>query len=99
MSTMQVIGSRQASNRFGSLLNSVQTGETVTITRNDRKTAVIISPIDFELLGGEKVLLERRSDYLEKERKKLGTIINSIREDAEKNGLTEEILNDIIKNG
>lgn len=96
---MQMIGSRQASNRFGSLLNSVQTGEPVTITRNDRKTAVIISPIDFELLGGEKVLLERRSSYLEKQRKELLKSFDAMQEEAEKNGLTQEILDDIINNG
>jgi len=96
---MQVIGSREASNRFGSLLNKIQTGEPVTITRNNQKTAIIISPLDFELLGGEKVLLERRSGYLEKQREALLKSFDDMQEKAEKNGLTQEILDDILKNG
>lgn len=96
---MQVIGSREASNRFGSLLNKIQTGEPVTITRNNQKTAIIISPLDFELLGGEEVLLERRLGYLEKQRESLLKSFDDMQEKAEKNGLTEEILDDILKNG
>ncbi len=95
---MQIIGSRQASNRFGSLLNTVQTGEAITITRNDRETAVILSAKDFKLLGGEKVLLERQSKYLEQKRRRLGKLMDKIADDAEKNGMTEEILNDILRN-
>jgi prevent-host-death family protein len=96
---MQVIGSRQASNRFGSLLNTVQIGEPVTITRNNQKAAIMLSPLDFELLGGEKILSERRNKYLEQQKKELRASFDAMQEEAEKNGLTQEILDDIIKNG
>ena len=96
MSTMQMIGSRQASNRFGSLLNTVQVGEPVTITRNKQRAAIIISPLDFELLGGEKVLSERRTKYLAQQKKELASSFNAMQEEAEKNGLTQEILEKII---
>ncbi len=99
MAAMQTIGARQASNRFGSLLNTVQTGETVTITRNDRETAVLISPTDFKLLGGEQVLLKRRSQHLEKKRQELLGSYDAMQKEAEKNGLNQDVLNSIINDG
>jgi prevent-host-death family protein len=96
MTTMQMIGSRQASNRFGSLLNNVQEGRATTITRNNKSVAVIISLLDFQLMGGEQLLLEMRAKYMEKQREALGETIKSMQDQAEKNGLTQDILNDII---
>ena len=96
MSTMQMIGSRQASNRFGNLLNTVQEGKATTITRNNKEVAVIISLLDFQLLGGEQFLLERRASYMEKQRESLTKTIDEMRNQAEKNGLTPDILNDIL---
>lgn len=97
MQAMQTIGSRQASNRFGNLLNTVQEGNAISITRNGNSVAVILSSLDFQLLGGEKYLLEMRAKYLEQRRKELEETIESIQEEAQKNGLTEEILSDILK--
>jgi prevent-host-death family protein len=96
MPNMQMIGSRQASNRFGSLLNTVQEGQATTITRNDKGVAVIISLLDFQLLGGEKSLLERRAKYMDKQREALTQTLDDMRQQSEQNGLTQEILNDII---
>ena len=93
---MQVIGSRQASNRFGSLINTVQEGNTIKITRNNTEVAVIISPDDFELLGGEEKILKIRYENMKKKRNKLGETLNKLRAEAEKNGLTQDILDDII---
>lgn len=93
---MQVIGSRQASNRFGSLLNTVQDGNTVKITRNNAEVAIIISPIDFELLGGEEKMLKVRYDNIEEKRKKLGSTLKELRKEAKRKGLTQEVLDDIV---
>jgi len=93
---MQIIGSRQASNRFGSLLNNVQEGTATTITRNNKSVAVIISLLDFQLMGGEKLLLEMRAKHMEEQREALAKTIESMQDQAEENGLTQEILDDII---
>jgi hypothetical protein len=58
--------------------------------------AVIISLLDFQLMGGEQLLLEMRAKYMEKQREALGETIKSMQDQAEKNGLTQDILNDII---
>lgn len=96
MLQMQTIGSRQASNRFGNLINTVQKGNTVKITRNSSEVAIIISPLDFELLGGEEKMLQRRYESIEKQRNKLGNTLKDLRKEAKESGLTQEILNDII---
>ncbi len=96
MQNMQIIGSRQASNRFGSLLNNVQEGDVTTITRNNKSVAVIISLLDFQLMGGEKVLLEMRAKHMEEQREELAKTIESMQNQAKENGLTQEILDDII---
>lgn len=93
---MQIVGSRQASNHFGSLINTVQNGNTVKITRNNTEVAIIISPADFELLGGEEKILQMRYEDMEKKRNKLGETLKELRAEAQKNGLTQEILDDII---
>ena len=93
---MQIVGSRQASNRFGSLLNTVQEGKTIKITRNNTEVAIIISPEDFKLLGGEEKMLKMRYDSMEEKRKKLGGTLKELREEANSTGLTQDILDDII---
>jgi len=93
---MQIVGSRQASNRFGTLLNTVQEGNTVKITRNNSEVAIIISPADFELLGGEEKMLQMRYNNIEEKRKKLGNTLKELREEAKNTGLTQEILDEII---
>lgn len=95
-SVMKVMGSRQASNRFGSVINLVQEGGTVKITRNGRDVAFIISPLVFEALGGEKKMLEVQEKAMEEKRKELKKALYDMQEQAEKNGLTQDILNDII---
>jgi prevent-host-death family protein len=93
---MEIVSLPQATNRFGSLLNTLQEGNPITITRKNRNVAILISPLDFQLLGGEKYLLEQRTKYLEQNRTELKKDLEAIQEEAEKNGLTQEILNDII---
>jgi len=93
---MEIVTLPQATNRFGSLLNTLQEGSPITITKKDINVAILISPLDFQLLGGEKYLLEQRAKYLEQNRKQLKKDLETIQEEAEKNGLTQEILNDII---
>lgn len=68
---MQTIGSRQASNTFGNLLDTVQQGETVKVTRNQKEVAVVLSVEDYELLGGERLRLLKRSEMLELKRQEL----------------------------
>lgn len=68
---MQIIGSRQASNTFGNLLDTVQQGEPVKVTRNHKDVAVVLSVEDYELLGGEQTRLRKRSELLEQKRQAL----------------------------
>jgi len=68
---MQTIGSRQASNTFGNLLDTVQQGEPVKVTRNHKEVAIVLSVEDFELLGGERLRLLKRSELLEAKRQEL----------------------------
>lgn len=68
---MQTIGSRQASNTFGNLLDTVQQGEPVKVTRNRKDVAVVLSVEDYELLGGEQARLRKRTELLEQKRQAL----------------------------
>jgi len=68
---MQTIGSRQASNTFRNLLDTVQQGEPVKVTRNQKEVAIVLSVEDYELLGGERLRLLKRSELLELKRQAL----------------------------
>lgn len=65
---MQTIGSRQASNTFGNLLDTVQQGEPVKVTRNRKDVAIVISIEDYELLGGEHLRLRKRAELMEQKK-------------------------------
>ena len=49
--TMQTIGAKQAKDRFGDLLRSVQR-EPISILRNGQPAAVLVSPDDYARMGG-----------------------------------------------
>jgi len=68
---MHTIGSRQASNTFGNLLDKVQYGDPVKVTRNNKDVAVVLSIEDYELLGGERLRLLKRTELLEQKRQEL----------------------------
>ena len=61
---MQTIGSRQASNTFGNLLDTVQQGEPVKVTRNQKEVAIsgIIDRVD-EITLPDGTLAYRIIDY------------------------------------
>lgn len=96
---MQMIGSREASTRFGQLLNTVEKGNPIAVTRNSRKTAIMLSPEDFALLGGEARLLESKRKKMKESWENLEQLIDVMQSEAEANGLTDEVLDDIINNG
>ncbi len=93
---LQSIGARQASNQFGSVLDRVWQGEAVKITRNNRETAVILSIRDFEMLGGEAFLLRKRAEAMQQERHQLLASLDALRTEAEQNGMTEDVLGEIL---
>ena len=93
---MQMIGSREASTRFGHLLSVVEKGTAVTVTRNNRETAIMLSPEDFQLLGGEAQLLTQKRQHMKESWEKLIQLTHEMQDEAEKNGMTQEILDDIL---
>jgi len=78
---MKTYASREAKNHFGSLLDDAQR-EPVTITRQGRPVAMVISTYDYAKLGGSRV------EFM--------NTINAIRDEAEVNGLTDEILESLL---
>lgn len=100
---MQIINTSQASNQLRTLLNVIQEGNTATVTRDSRSVAILLSPRDFQLLGGEEKLNQLRAESMQKNRKELKKAFNEkafndIREEAQANSLTQEILDDILNN-
>lgn len=93
---MQSIGARQASNQFGSVLDQVWQGQPVKITRNKRETAILLSVRDFEMLGGEALLLRKRAEAMQQERQQLLDSLNALRDEAGQNDLTETELETIL---
>jgi len=81
--SVKTIGSKEAKDHFGELLKSVQR-EPVSILRNGRPAAVLVSPEDFERMQGR--------------RERLRALLESIREEAADNGLTPAVLNDLLAN-
>jgi len=80
---MQTVGAKEAKDRFGDLLQSVQR-EPVSILRNGRPAAVLVSPDDYAHMEGRG---ERVRGLLE-----------DIRREASANGLTPAILHDLLAN-
>lgn len=94
---MQMMDTRQASEQLRVLLNVIQEGNTIAVTRDNREVAVLLSPRDFQLLGGEEKLNQLRTEAIQKNREELTQAFNAMRKEAQKNALTQEILDDIIK--
>lgn len=78
---MKTIPAKQAKDQFGSLLETAQR-EPVTITKQGRPAAVVLSLDEYERMGGERARLKR--------------VVSDLRQNAEESGLTEEILQTII---
>ena len=78
---MKTLGSREAKENFGALLDSAQR-EPVTILKNGRPTAVMVSPEDYARMGGN--------------RQRIINLMEQMSKQAEENGLTPEILNSIL---
>ncbi len=78
---MKTIPAKQAKDQFGSLLEAAQR-EPVTITKQGRPAAVVISLDEYERMGGERARLKR--------------VVSDLRQEAKENGLTEEIVQAII---
>lgn len=93
---MQMIGSREASTRFGQLLSTVLSGTAVTVTRNNQETAIMLSPDDFQLLGGEKLLLKKKQEKLKESWERLSEVMDEIADEAKMSGFKEENLKDYL---
>lgn len=78
---MKTLASREAKERFGALLDTVQ-NEPVTILKNGRPTAVVISPDEYARLGGS--------------RERIVSLIDQMQTEAAATGLTPDVLNLII---
>ena len=78
---MKTLASREAKERFGALLDTVQ-NEPVTILKNGRPTAVVISPDEYARLGGS--------------RERIYSLMDQMQEEAAANGLTQDMLSSII---
>jgi prevent-host-death family protein len=78
---MKTLASREAKERFGALLDTVQ-NEPVTILKNGRPTAVVISPDEYARLGGS--------------RERIFSLMDQMQEEAAANGLTQDMLSSII---
>lgn len=79
--SMKTLASREAKERFGALLNTVQ-NEPVTILKNGQPTAVVLSPTEYARLGGS--------------RERIFSLMEQMQEEAASNGLTQDMLNAII---
>ncbi len=78
---MKTLAAREAKDHFGAMLDSVQ-NEPVTILKNGRPTAVVLSPAEYARMGGAQARILSLMDQMAKE--------------AEASGLTPEILQSII---
>lgn len=64
---MQIVGSGEVRNRFGALLDLVQR-EPVTIAKNGRPVAVVMSAVEYErLMAYEDYVLLQKIEQAEKE--------------------------------
>ncbi len=78
---MKTLGAREAKENFGSLIDTVQR-EPVTILKNGRPSAVVVSPEDYARMGGS--------------RQRIMDLQKQIAEQAEGSGLTADILAAIV---
>jgi prevent-host-death family protein len=80
---MQTVTALEAKNRFGELLDKAQR-EPVTVTKQGRPSVVVLSVIDYEKY--DRFL---RNDLLLQMKKS--------QDEAAKNGMTEDVLADLLK--
>lgn len=78
---MKTLGAREAKENFGTLIDTVQR-EPVTILKNGRPTAVVVSTEDYARMGGS--------------RQRILDLQKQMAEQAEANGLTADILAAIL---
>lgn len=74
---MKTLGSREAKEGFGALIDTVQR-EPVTILKNGRPSAVVVSPEEYARMGGS--------------RQRITGLLDELANEAQANGLTPEIL-------
>lgn len=79
---MEYLSSREAQNNFGELLDKAQRSP-VVIRRYGRDSAVVISVNEF-------------NEYRQWRAQKLKTLVKDINKEARDNGLTDEILEQIL---
>lgn len=79
---MQTYPAKQAKNKFGEMIDNAQR-EPIKITRNNRPVAFVLSAKEYEELDAI-----RRANAL--------ALLDSIQDDAENSGLTQDTLNDIV---
>jgi len=82
--TMQTVTALEAKNRFGELLDKAQR-EPVTVTKSGRPSVVVISVDDYK-------------KYDRMIRNELRMKLKQSQQDAASNGMTEEILEKLLKN-
>ena len=82
---MKTITAREAKNRFGKLLDEAQR-EPVTVTKQGRPFAVVISANSFDKDAYDRAL-----------RDKLLAMLKESQKEATRNGMTEEVLADLLK--
>ncbi len=78
---MLTLAAREAKERFGTLLDTVQS-EPVAITKNGRPTAIVLSPSEYARLGGS--------------RERIFSLMDKMQSEAEANGMTPEIFDAIM---
>lgn len=78
---MKTVASREAKSQFGQIMNTIPR-EPVQITKHGNPVAIIISPEEYEDMGGEKA--------------RLTALIRRTQREAKKNGLTAEILSELL---
>lgn len=78
---MQTINASDAKSRFGALLDSVQK-EPVAIRKRGRAVAVMVSAEDFENMSGR--------------RQRISSLLTQAHQEAKNNGLTAEILSELL---
>jgi prevent-host-death family protein len=79
---MQSVSATEAKQNFAAILDKVQRGP-VLIRRHDREVAVLVSPEDYERI--------RQSHVAE-----LNRLADEVSREAKENGLTEEVLRQIL---
>ncbi len=80
---MQTVTALEAKNRFGELLDKAQR-EPVTVTKQGRPSVVVMSTIDY-------------AKYDRFLRNELRQMLKESQKEAARNGMTEEILADLLK--